>query len=105
KMLAQLLERLVHVEPGANRGDREQDAARLAEVDRAEVEAVDHRRRMGSGLRDALLPGLVVVHRRGPRHVMHRPRAADAPLLGAVVEVARATLLASDLPRRVAGRW
>ena len=37
--------------PGPERGDLEQHAARLAEVDRAEPEAVDHRRRVRARLR------------------------------------------------------
>ena len=44
------LERLVDGEAGAQGGDLEQDAARLAEVDRAKVEPVDDRRRPHPGL-------------------------------------------------------
>ena len=43
--LAQVLRVLVHGEARAERRDLEEDAARLAEVDRAEPEAVDDRRR------------------------------------------------------------
>src|SRR5438105_11607532 len=103
-MLAELLEGLVDGEAGADRRDREQHAARLAEVDRAEVEAVDHRRGRGTRLGDAFLPGLVVVHRRSPGDVMHRARAADTALVGAVVAIERAALLAADLPGGLAVR-
>ena len=54
ELLAEVLERLVDGEAGADRRDLEEDAARLAEVDRAEVEAVDLRRRLGAA-RDRLL--------------------------------------------------
>ena len=47
--------------PGPERGDLEQHAGRLAEVDRAEVEAVDHRRRVVAGLRDLPLPVVVLL--------------------------------------------
>src|SRR2546423_3135175 len=40
--LAEVLRRLVGREAGTEGGDLEEDAARLAEVDRAEVEAVGH---------------------------------------------------------------
>ena len=43
--LAERLQRLVRGEAGAHRGELEEDAARLPEVDRPEVEAVDDRRR------------------------------------------------------------
>src|SRR5690349_2834060 len=41
--LAEALERLVRREAGADRRQLEEDAIRLLEVDRLEVEAVDHR--------------------------------------------------------------
>ena len=47
ELLAEVLERLVDGEARAQRRDLEEDAAGLAEVDRAEVEAVDHRGRAG----------------------------------------------------------
>src|SRR3954469_558642 len=45
ELLAQRLDRLVDGEARAEGRDLEEDAARLAEVDGAEVEAVDHGRR------------------------------------------------------------
>ena len=66
QLLAERLERLVGGEAGAERRDLEQDAARLAEVDRAEAEAVDHRRRPPAGGRDLLAASLVLVERRRP---------------------------------------
>src|SRR6476660_1411285 len=65
-------------EPRSKRGDLEQDAGRLAEVDRAEPEAVDDLRRLAAGCGDAVVPGLVVLHRRGPGDVMDGARPADA---------------------------
>ncbi len=62
ELLAEVLEGLVDREAGAQRGDLEEDAARLAEVDRAEVEAVDQRRRLRAGLDRAIPPCLVIVH-------------------------------------------
>src|SRR5436190_16764228 len=85
ELLAEVLERLVGGEAGADRGDLEQHAARLAEVDRLEVEAVDDRRRPGAGACDPLLPRLVLVRQRRPRDVVHRPRTADTGLLGRLV--------------------
>src|SRR6266576_4272543 len=61
ELLAELLERLVDSEPGAERRDLEQHAARLAEVNRLEVEAVDHRRRLAAGCDHALAPRLLLV--------------------------------------------
>src|SRR5438067_13421930 len=69
---------LVRGEPRSEGGDLEEDAGRLAEVDRAEPEAVDDLRRMPTGLRDEVVPRLVVLHRRGPRDMVDRARAADA---------------------------
>src|SRR5438874_826540 len=103
-MLTELLEGLVDVEAGSDCRDLEQYAARLSEIDRAEIEAVDHRRGGGTRLGDAFLPGLVVVHRRRPGDVMHGARAADTALVGAVVAVERAALLAADFPGGVAVR-
>ena len=51
ELLAEVLERLVDGEARAQGGDLEEHPARLAEVDRLEVEAVDHRGRLGAGRR------------------------------------------------------
>ena len=51
---------------------------------------------------DALLPGLVVVHRRGPGDVVNGARAADAAFVRAIVGVEAAAPLASHLPGVVA---
>src|SRR5205085_6375470 len=103
--LAEVLGRLVGREAGADRGDLEEDAARLAEVDRAEVEAVDDGRRGRAGVERALPPRLVVVHRRGPRDVVDRARAAHAALGGRrVVDVEAAAPLAARLPLTLAAR-
>src|SRR5439155_27262181 len=97
--LAQRLERLVGGEAGSERGDFEQDAARLAEVHRPEPEAVDDRRRMHANRLDTLAPRLVLVHRRRPRDVVHGARAGQ-PALGRrrVVRDPTATLVADDAP-------
>ena len=94
-----MLQRLVGREAGPDRGDLEEHAARLPEVDRLEVEAVDHRGRMRARFGHAPLPGLVLVHRRGPRDVVDGARARD-PALGrrGVVGVVRAAFLAAGLP-------
>ena len=97
--LAQVLERLVGGEPGADGGDFEENAARLAEVDRLEVETVDDRGRMRSGLGHAGAPGLVLVHLRGPGDVMHGAGAGNPGLGWRLVEaVGRAARVAADLP-------
>src|SRR4029077_11223390 len=85
---------------GADRRDLEQHAARLAEVHRAEVEAIDHRRRVRAGFRDAGAPGLLVLRLRGERHVMHRPGplAGDRLRRRGVVGVEATALLAANLP-------
>ena len=72
-----MLERLIDREARADRRDLEQDAGRLAEVDRAEVVAVDDRRRTGPCLNDARMPLLVFFGRAGPRDMMDGPRALD----------------------------
>ena len=66
--------------PGPSVAISNRTPRRLAEVDRAEPEAVDDRRRVAARRGDALVPRLVVLHRRGPRDVMDRARAADAAL-------------------------
>src|SRR5262249_20686969 len=96
--LAEVLERLVGREPGADRRDLEEDAARLAKVDRLEVEAVDDRRHGGAGRRDAFAPGRMLLDRRGPRDVMHGPGAADAGAFGRVVCVEAAAPVSARLP-------
>src|SRR6185312_3006876 len=78
QLFAEVLERLVDGEAGADRGDLEQHAARLAEVDRLEVEAVDDRRRVRAALGDAALPLLVLLGRRGPGDVVDGPGAGGA---------------------------
>src|SRR5204862_5472642 len=103
--LAEVLDRFVGREAGADRRDLEEDAARLAEVDRLEVEAVDDRRHVRPRGRDALAPGLVLLRRRGPGDVVHGARTANAGTLGGgVVFVETAPPLASRLPAVVAGR-
>src|SRR5512132_1444382 len=98
-----MLERLVDGEARADRRDLEQHAARLAEIDRLEVEAVDDRRRVRTALRDAPLPRLMLVRRRGPRDVVDGAGAGDARLLRRVVVcVPGAALFAAHLPDRVA---
>src|SRR5829696_194161 len=102
ELLAERLERLVDREAGAQGRDLEEHTARLAEVDRAEVEAVDHRGGPASGLDHALAPGLVVVHLRGPGDVVNAAGALQAALgrrLGIAPEAA--TALAAGLPARL----
>src|SRR5919201_95981 len=93
-----MLPRLVRSEAGAERRDLEEHAARLAEVDRPEVEAIDHRRRRGTGLQNPLAPGLVVFHGRGPGDVVDRPSPADAVLGGYVISVEGSAVVAAHLP-------
>src|SRR5439155_16975054 len=98
--LAETLGWLVGREPGADGGDLEQDAARLAEVDRPEVEAVDDWRRPRPGPCNALVPCLVIAGRRGPGDVVDGPGAAHSGLGGRlVVPVEGPALLASGLVR------
>src|SRR5207245_5293634 len=93
-----MLLRLVGREAGPDGGDLEQHAARLPEVDRAEVEAVDHRSGIAAAGDDLLAPGLVVFQRRGPRDVMDGARAAKSTRLGSrVVDVEGAARVASRL--------
>src|SRR5690348_10347679 len=56
---AELLRRLVHSETGAVGGDLEQHAARLAEVDRLEVPAVNDRRDVAAGGQQRTAPFLL----------------------------------------------
>src|SRR5436305_9264294 len=68
--LAERLERLVGGEARADRRDLEQHARRLAEVDRLEVEAVDHRRGGAAARGHPLPPRLVLVELGCPRDVV-----------------------------------
>src|SRR5213593_1132550 len=90
-----MLKRLVDREARAEGRDLEQDAARLAEVDRLEVEAVDDRRRPRAGLLDGCTPRLVFLLRRCPRDVVHCSGALLAALLRDVVLVEAAPSLAA----------
>src|ERR687891_1619187 len=99
ELLAERLERLVDREAGRAGGDLEQHAARLAEVDRAEVVAVDHRGGAAAALLDAPAPRLVVLVLRCPRDVVHRSRALYATVgWRGVVEVQAAAAGAARLP-------
>ena len=80
ELLAQMLERLVDGEAGAERGDLEQHPARLAEVDRAEVEAVDHRGRRGAALDHASRARPRARRSRGPGDVVDAAGALEAGL-------------------------
>src|SRR6266581_7369544 len=104
-MLAESLQRLVGREAGPKRRDLEQDAARLAEVDRLEPEAVDDRRRVGARVGDPLAPGRVILDGRRPRDVMDCSRALHPALRGrSVVGVEGAAEVAAALPLVVAAR-
>src|SRR5207248_6473980 len=95
--LAQVRRVLVGREARAERRDLEQDAARLAEVDRAEPEAVDDRRRPPACLLDARAPRLLLVHRARPRDVVHRARARNARSRRGLVPDPAAARLAARL--------
>src|SRR5437763_3459718 len=70
---AKLLGRLVDGEAGSVGRDLEQDAARLAIVDRLEVPAVDHRRDVAADAHQLLPPGLLRLRvGRPPGDVMDR---------------------------------
>src|ERR1700693_5711365 len=79
--LAEMRRILVGGEARAERRDLEQDAARLAEVDRAEPEAVDDRRRPAACFLDALAPRLLLLHPARPGDVVHRAGTGN-PRLG-----------------------
>src|SRR5260370_32103866 len=70
--LAEVLLGLICREAWAHGRDLEQDTTRLPKVDRPEVEAIDHRRRVAAASDDLVAPGLVVLHGRGPRDVVDR---------------------------------
>ena len=76
--LAEVRRVLVDREAGPERGDLEEHAARLAEVDRAEPEPVDHRLGCMPAQRHHPLPGLLLVDLRGERDVVHGAGAGDA---------------------------
>src|SRR5947209_9395649 len=89
--LAEVLERLVGCEAGPERGDLEQHARRLAEIDRLEVEPVDHGCWVQAGRGHALLPGLVLLDRRCPGDMVDGAGAGDRgrlPVDDALVEPA-----------------
>ncbi len=93
------------MKPGADRGDLEEDTARLAEVDGAEVEAIDHGSRVRTAGGDALVPRLVLLRRRCPGHVMDGAGAGNPRLARrSVVRVPGAALCAPDLPFTAARR-
>src|SRR5262249_33712336 len=73
---------LVDGEARPERRQLEQDAVRLAEVDGAEPEAVDHRRRLHARDGNGVLPGLLLAGLRGDRDVMDGAGAADSSLCG-----------------------
>src|SRR5262249_7255497 len=103
--LAEMLERLVRREAGADGGDLEEDAARLAEVDRLEVETVDDGRGACARLEDPVAPRLVVLHLGRPRDVVHGSGAGKAGVRRRLVEaVGRAARVAAHLPGGVPQR-
>src|SRR5207237_4025698 len=91
--LTQMIERLVGREPRTHRRDLEQDAARLPEVDRLEIEAGDDRGRRPAALDHALPPGFVLLGCRRPRDVVDRSGAADPALVRRVVRIERAAAI------------
>src|SRR5205823_5133670 len=69
---AELLGRLVDAEARAVGGDLEQDATRLAEVDRLEIPAVDHRGHVAAGCQQRVSPPHLGIRvRRPPGDVMN----------------------------------
>src|SRR5689334_11247241 len=99
--LAEMLRILVELEAGTERCDLEQHADRLAEVDRAEPETVDHGRRPSAGGAHAVDPAGVLVGRRRPRDVVNRAGAADASLVRRrVVHVEATPRVAAAAPGR-----
>src|SRR5207245_2254988 len=68
------------------------------EVDRAEVEAVDHGRWVAAPFNDAVAPGDVVLHGRRPSDVVDRARPTQTARLGCgVIGVERAARIAARL--------
>src|SRR5215207_5862222 len=99
QLLAERLERLVDVEARAQGRDLEEDAARLPEVDRAEVEAIDHRCGPSPLADHPVAPGRVLIDLRGPGDVVDAARALQAALLrrlGAAPETA--SVFSPDFP-------
>src|SRR3954453_2309941 len=95
----ELLERHVHREARAVVGDREQDAARLAEVDRVEVVAVDDAGGRDAHFRKMVLPARVLGDGRAPGDVVHGAGAlAPAVERGGVVGDRAATAVAAQFP-------
>src|SRR5579859_249091 len=91
---------LVDRETRTHGRDLEEHAARLAEVDRLEPEAVDHGRRPRPAADHALPPRDLLVIPRRPRDVVHRARAGHATLGGRGVEdVPAGAALAANGPR------
>ncbi len=91
---------LVHSEAGADRCDLEQHAARLEEVHRFEIEALDHRRGTRTSVADACAPLLQRVGLRRERDVVHGAGALAAVDLrrSRVVGVEAAAALSAHLP-------
>src|SRR5579884_1475545 len=87
--LAEVRGVLVGGEAGTVGGDLEEDAAGLAEVDRAEVETVNHRGGTQAGVRQALAPGAVLVVVGGAEGDVVDAADADAAAaqVGALLEV------------------
>src|SRR5439155_13665491 len=77
---AEMLWILVDGESRTHRRDLEKHAARLAEVDRPEPVAVNHRRRVCAGLDHAIAPVKLLIVERSPGDVMDRARAGYAAL-------------------------
>src|SRR5579872_646539 len=92
-----MLRAFVGGEPGSERRDLEQNPAWLAEVDRAEVEAIDDRRDVGAGSREALPPRRVLGHLTRPGDVVDRARARHAAAGRWVVCVQSAAARPADL--------
>src|SRR5439155_15771597 len=102
---AQVRRILVDREPRSECRELEEDAVRLAKVDRAEPEAVDHRRRVHAGLRDRVLPGFLLGDLRREGNVMDGAGAADATVdRRRVVGEEPAASLPAHLPRALACR-
>src|SRR4051794_10361519 len=80
ELLPERLGGVVGGEAGAVGGQLEEDAAGLAEVERAEVVAVDPRRRAGLGRgREARAPFVLLAQADPPGDVMDRARALQRP--------------------------
>src|SRR6188474_1784169 len=96
ELLAQVLGVLVNGEAGTERRDLEQHPARLAKIDRAEVEAVDHRCGVAATRDDAVTPFGVVVDRRREGDVVDAARSLEPRLGGRlIVDVEGAALVAA----------